>query len=126
LLKKQMQGGKAGYNITTAMVNTKYFDTLLPNVSGFRSELPAEFVAIKESNGRLTMNKVLVGKLFSKYQLFSDLPLIHVNNRNQIGLSVEMDADKPSLVGTGGALTIVPMHERTAEMGYPMDKRSMS
>jgi hypothetical protein len=124
LLKRQFDGGKIGYLIDAEMLNKKFFETLLPPTASFRAELPPKFKRIKSSRGLTLMNKVLIGELYSGFQLFSHEPLINPMNKNQIGIGVEMDPDKPSYTGRGGKLGPVPMDKRTAELGYPVSVRS--
>jgi hypothetical protein len=110
------------------LINKKYFDTLIPGISGFRNDLPTEFARIRDSRGGLSHDEQisLISELCAKFQMFSHLPLCYDANKNGIGASVEMDPNKPSQVGSGGVLGPVPMHVRTAELGFPMATRSKS
>ena len=106
------------------MVQKKFFDTLLPSIAGFRADLPKKFVRIRDSKGKIKMDKQLISELYSLYQMFSDKPLNHASNKDRLGVTFQMDPNKPSVIGPGGALVVVPDYMRTAELGFPLALRS--
>lgn len=124
LLVYRVNAKKSNFIITMEMVQKKFFDTLLPSIAGFRADLPKKFVKIRDSKGKIKMDKQLISELYSLYQMFSDKPLNHASNKDRLGVTFQMDPNKPSVIGPGGALIVVPDYMRTAELGFPLALRS--
>ena len=124
LLQYRVNAKKSNFIITMEMVQKKFFDTLLPSIAGFRADLPKKFVKIRDSKGKIKMDKQLISELYSLYQMFSDKPLNHASNKDRLGVTFQMDPNKPSVIGPGGALIVVPDYMRTAELGFPLALRS--
>jgi hypothetical protein len=76
VLSYRLRSSKSGFIITLEMVQKKFFDTLLPSMAGFRTDLPKKFVKIRDSKGRLKMDKLLISELYSTFhQMFSETNL---------------------------------------------------